>query len=315
MPIPRPRRGESQEAFLGRCMADPAMNADYPDRDQRFAVCVNQLGGEKTVKQATASRDLRQKLELERYLQRDLRDHNTRLTQEFIRSYASLGVEPNLAGDQDAVAMLLRKHYDRVSGAFGGQVNEQLPSDQRLTTEESALVTAALAGYFDSRSQDQARIIHETTVDDQRQAVIQARADDPNLSIQETAVVAGAILSRWFRAREMSTAITETQAPAEATKATEAEVLSGVQPSVTGGSARAASPRKTWDSVGDNRVRAAHLSADGQSVRVNEPFIVGGEQLMYPGDDSLGASAGNIINCRCGASYDAEAISAQRQRG
>jgi len=43
--------------------------------------------------------------------------------------------------------------------------------------------------------------------------------------------------------------------------------------------------------------RDAHAAARGQTVPLNEPFIVGGEPLMYPGDPS--GSAGNIINCRC----------------
>ena len=39
--------------------------------------------------------------------------------------------------------------------------------------------------------------------------------------------------------------------------------------------------------------------ADGQRVGVNEPFIVDGEKLMFPGDASMGASGKNFYNCRC----------------
>jgi hypothetical protein len=50
-------------------------------------------------------------------------------------------------------------------------------------------------------------------------------------------------------------------------------------------------------------VREAHALAEEATIDnpipVNEPFTVGGEQLMYPGDDSLGASPGNVINCQC----------------
>ena len=45
--------------------------------------------------------------------------------------------------------------------------------------------------------------------------------------------------------------------------------------------------------------RPAHLDANRQEVPYDEPFEVGDEKLMYPGDISLGASAGNVINCRC----------------
>lgn len=54
---------------------------------------------------------------------------------------------------------------------------------------------------------------------------------------------------------------------------------------------------KRWVSTDDERTRPAHREANGQEVRIDEPFIVDGEKLMYPGDSE--GSAGNIINCRC----------------
>jgi Phage Mu protein F like protein len=56
---------------------------------------------------------------------------------------------------------------------------------------------------------------------------------------------------------------------------------------------------KKWRSANQERTRDAHRNADGQVVRVDEPFIVDGEQLLFPGDTSLGASASNVIQCRC----------------
>lgn len=56
---------------------------------------------------------------------------------------------------------------------------------------------------------------------------------------------------------------------------------------------------KKWVATPDARTRDAHKSADGQEVPQDEPFIVDGEKMMYPGDISLGASAKNVINCRC----------------
>ena len=55
----------------------------------------------------------------------------------------------------------------------------------------------------------------------------------------------------------------------------------------------------TWVSMRDERVRINHRHADGQTVPVNEPFIVGGYKMMFPLDDSLGAPIEEIINCRC----------------
>lgn len=56
---------------------------------------------------------------------------------------------------------------------------------------------------------------------------------------------------------------------------------------------------KEWVATRDSRVREEHADADGQTVRVAEPFDVGGEQIDYPGD----GSAENSINCRCTVAF------------
>ncbi len=61
---------------------------------------------------------------------------------------------------------------------------------------------------------------------------------------------------------------------------------------------------KVWLATNDGHTRPDHREADGQTVGMDEPFEVGGEQLMYPGDVSLGASAGEIVNCRCTQYYE-----------
>lgn len=39
MPMPTPNSGETQDAFVGRCMGSDVMVSDYPDESQRTAVC------------------------------------------------------------------------------------------------------------------------------------------------------------------------------------------------------------------------------------------------------------------------------------
>jgi len=60
---------------------------------------------------------------------------------------------------------------------------------------------------------------------------------------------------------------------------------------------------KAWLSSHGPTVRPAHAQAERDyldaPIPVDQPFRVGGEELMYPGDDSLGASPGNLINCGC----------------
>lgn len=59
--------------------------------------------------------------------------------------------------------------------------------------------------------------------------------------------------------------------------------------------------KKIWLASAGERTREEHADADGQTRRLDEPFIVGGEELDYPGDPS--GSAGMTINCRCAISY------------
>ena len=57
---------------------------------------------------------------------------------------------------------------------------------------------------------------------------------------------------------------------------------------------------KGWLTSGDDVVRPAHRTAGFDyktGIPIDEPFVVDGENLMYPGDPA--GSAGNIINCRC----------------
>jgi hypothetical protein len=38
---------------------------------------------------------------------------------------------------------------------------------------------------------------------------------------------------------------------------------------------------------------------NGVQVKFEETFSVQGQQMRHPADSSLGASAGNVVNCRC----------------
>ena len=57
--------------------------------------------------------------------------------------------------------------------------------------------------------------------------------------------------------------------------------------------------KKKWSSFHDNKTRHSHKTADGQVQPLSKPFTVGDSLLMFPHDSSLGASAEEIVNCRC----------------
>jgi uncharacterized protein with gpF-like domain len=58
---------------------------------------------------------------------------------------------------------------------------------------------------------------------------------------------------------------------------------------------------KRWLATGDSRTRDTHLEAhirySNNPIPADEPFVVGGEELMYPLDPA--GSPENTINCRC----------------
>ncbi len=58
---------------------------------------------------------------------------------------------------------------------------------------------------------------------------------------------------------------------------------------------------KEWLATGDNHTRPWHVAADGQTVGMDEPFEVMGEELQFPGDPN--GSSANVVRCRCTLVY------------
>ena len=133
-----------------------------------------------------------------------------------------------------------------------------------------------------------------TTLEQARKIIQQAAADaiEDGLSERETALLIqsriandGARISR-LRSRVISR--TESHAASNASNQMAAQA-SGI-PMV-----------KEWIASGGERTRENHLFANGQTVNMNEPFVVGGDYLMQPGDPS--GSPEEVINCRCAVGY------------
>lgn len=61
--------------------------------------------------------------------------------------------------------------------------------------------------------------------------------------------------------------------------------------------------KKKWIDVGDKRERKTHIKVGGTILPIDEPFSVGDSLLQFPKDTSLGASADEIVNCRCSIQY------------
>jgi hypothetical protein len=59
---------------------------------------------------------------------------------------------------------------------------------------------------------------------------------------------------------------------------------------------------KFWINTKDKRTRRSHLSMSTERIPINQPFMVGGTAMMYPGDVGNAVNkvpAKEVVNCRC----------------
>ena len=268
-----------------------------------------------------ARSDLQKKMALESELNKTLLALNTRIAKDFIRGVDSGNIILAESYRDDLEAILLA-HYAETGEVFSTRIRGDLPAEIAITDDEIVIIASALSLYYLTRSGSQAEIITRTN---QRDIILsfefgidatqRAAADGVMISQRERAVISGASLSNRLRARVGTISNTETQNAAETAKQTEAEVLSGSTPSITGGTPRVSVVNKEWITAGDERVRRSpfsHVAADSQSVSLSEPFVVGGQLLRWPGDTELGAGNANIINCRCGSVENRDQIISAR---
>lgn len=73
---------------------------------------------------------------------------------------------------------------------------------------------------------------------------------------------------------------------------------------------------KWWDASSDSRTRTSHKELDKRygkknAIGMDDAFVTTeGDRLRFPGDQSLGASARAVINCRCRAVYHIDFVGA-----
>lgn len=254
----------------------------------------------------TIGEQTRLKISLEERFRREVRSLFNRVRIEF-RIGVSTGRPVRAVKYRSQWETMLIAHYRRVQSAFIGVVSKNVKQDD---PELDDLVLAALIAWIEKNAPLSADRITETTQQNMDDALRQARqafSDDgvTDYTDRELSLVAAAIIGRKFRGRENAILSTETQASAESTKIIEAFGLAGLSPIavVTGQRVPESDSKKEWVTVGDDKVRAAHRRANGQKVPIDKPYIVNGQQLLYPGDNSRGATVENTIHCRCAAFY------------
>lgn len=60
--------------------------------------------------------------------------------------------------------------------------------------------------------------------------------------------------------------------------------------------------KKKWLAILDSRTRDTHKDLDGQTQEVDDPFVVDGDEIMFPGDPT--AKPALTYNCRCTLTYE-----------
>lgn len=60
---------------------------------------------------------------------------------------------------------------------------------------------------------------------------------------------------------------------------------------------------KRWESIMDEVTRKDHREINGKYIPIGQAFHVGDSWMQFPKDTSLGATAKQIINCRCTVIY------------
>lgn len=244
------------------------------------------------------------KLALEQKFRPEIRSYFKKIQDEATKLYQKGVVSIDPRALNTLTTELLKKQYVRTSRAFKNETRAHLEKHNKKKlkliykqTEEELLdeqVNQELAIFIAVQSKLRSTFIDRTTQKDIENAYIESQSNlvdqSPEITNEEIANAASIALATKLASRVNTIATTETQFMAEETKAVEITKLPEIL-------------TKEWAGILDDRIREDHLVADGQEVQKTEPFTVGGELLMYPGDTSLGATEKNVINCRCSALY------------
>lgn len=265
------------------------------------------------------------KVELEKTIMRDLKSYFAKQRRRVKRGDGIESMQP-----------VLQRHYERIIRKLihkNVKQEDRIERDVKIFLDNRANMRSNIT---DNTSQRDL----ENSINEARERL--AEEGNANPSERELLIVASAIFARKGRGRISSIANTETQETTEgARRVITTSVHSDLEDVIMSRDKQAAEKlyekskdyttykikekidtgdiailitillmaKKEWQTMEDKLVRRPpkspfdHVAANKQRVGINEPFIVSGELLMYPGDSSMGASKGNVINCRCVSVY------------
>lgn len=304
MPLPKPRPNETEGSFIQRCIIDAEIVSEFGDIDQRLAVCYDLFNPEtkkfkETWRDAFTKRlsinENKQVVKWKRFL---LSEYNkgieSYLETSSERSFSTLfklrDLKDLYIGLYETVGVDFAKWYARTYQTFL-EKNEGNESTWRTTF-----------GQMGAEAADSRITLVQGTALKQLKSNIRKLFKDPDFQSLGRKQQ-GRILQSKFRG------ITEYQATrivrTEATAAANEGIMRSAQDIFP-----KASLVKEWISSTDGRTRAIfrgdksdHVEMNGKVVGFEEKFSVPEVgrvvQMSKPADFKSGASAHNIVNCRC----------------
>ena len=300
MPLPKPKPGESLEDFLEYCPFDTQVMLEFEDTEQRFAVCRSLYQESKEQK---AQRLTTQKINRQEFIR--AWDRQTKIAEgrEFKKWFAYFkrenfkGVDLFLQSGQitgfDGLFLDrdITELYENLFASVGTQIAlwYQDNFEKYIQKNQPAVNWRETFGAFGRRFAADKVTLVSGNRKKELQAVLKRLMSDPDfqaLNERQAQRIFRSQFTGYSRMQAMRLVRTESITAANYAATQTANDLFGSE-----------GYEKEWLTALDGRERPAHREADGQRVGADQPFVVGGEYLKFPGDPS--ASAKNRINCRC----------------
>lgn len=295
--MPNPRPNESQDDFLDRCI--PEVIAEGRDPDQAVAMCIAFYEGEKD-----KAFDIEKTGEYEYWKAfNNKRDSfEDKYTREFLKAFRKQTQHLDSATtiqdlrktlDSEPIHEAMIKLYTEVGDSFARSTYSGLKKMPSPEFKQDPDWLQRILLYVDIET---IRKIVGTTEGAIEKIIIAGLQE--GLDVRQIATK--------IRAEGMTMARAKTIARTEIATASNGGSFQGALSS-------ASNFKKRWVAFDDGLTRGSelgdkfnHLSQTIDDVDKHEPFIVSGEQMMFPADKTMNASAGNIINCRCTQVYITE---------
>ncbi len=316
MPIPQPRNSETDSQFMDRCMSDPVMVDEYPQQDQRAAVCSAQLGKQKAYSPAGASTINRLRGQFRKKYKREMMNALDRLVKPIFDD-----IQQGANGEQliNAVDILIKpapiqeiyekmipeigiyfakREYSKAKSLLGNEIQIKSPITGlkvKQNEEDEILADIWIQEFIDFARTDLGENIKSITGNSKelvRKYLGEIIAENPGLgSVAQTTELNDRLKKKWTKDRFWrSKRIVRT----ETTTASNRGLRKGVD-------ATGKDYEKTW-SAAFVETREDHAQAHGQTVGKNEYFMVGGINMFEPGDPS--GTAEQVVNCMCTQTFN-----------